>query len=148
MYFFIFIVCGNTRTSMISTNFFFDFTDFQALLPCHAKQHEMVEHLQKHGHVLRPQSFQRSTRVQARVVTSDCAHVFEQSCAHGRDTPVVPRHNKQHAPWWRSRRTIVATSGVSVRPCIPHRPARHLGQYFTVFYSIFHLCTNTFVLFK
>ena len=29
MYFFIFIVCLNTITSMIKTNFFFDFTDFQ-----------------------------------------------------------------------------------------------------------------------
>ena len=31
MYFFIFILCVNTRTSMIKTNPFFDFTDFQVL---------------------------------------------------------------------------------------------------------------------
>ena len=30
MYFYIFIVCLNTITSMINTNLFFDFTDFQA----------------------------------------------------------------------------------------------------------------------
>jgi hypothetical protein len=29
MYLFIFILCGNTMTSMINTNPFFDFTDFQ-----------------------------------------------------------------------------------------------------------------------
>jgi hypothetical protein len=29
-----------------------------------------------------------------------------------------------------------------------HGQVSLLFQYFTVFYSIFHLCTNTFVLFK
>ena len=33
MYFFILILCLNTITSMIKTNVFFDFTDFQAGLP-------------------------------------------------------------------------------------------------------------------
>jgi hypothetical protein len=32
MYFYILILCLNTNTSMISTDVFFDFTDFQATL--------------------------------------------------------------------------------------------------------------------
>ena len=38
MYFFIFILCGNTITSMINTNVFFDFTDFQ-VRKCESNTH-------------------------------------------------------------------------------------------------------------